>query len=75
MTEFDPLAEVTKLKHRKQIMRKPRSSKLVRYASQLLALQARGASVADLQRWLQKHNIRVAHSTISRWLAKQNQNG
>jgi len=72
MNEFDPLAEVASLKCRKHIMRKPRSSKLTRYASQLLALHAQGARVADLKLWLQKHKITVAHSTISRWLAKHN---
>jgi len=72
MKEFDPLAEIASLKHRKRIMRKPRTSKLMRYASQLLALHGQGATVADLRRWLQKHKITVAHSTISRWLAKQN---
>jgi len=72
MSEFNPQAEVASLKYRKRTMRKPRISKLVRYGSQLLALHAQGATVADLRRWLQKHRIFVAHSTISRWLAKHN---
>jgi len=70
MSQFDPQAEIDVLKRRKRTMRKPRTSKLTRYASQLMALHAQGARVADLKLWLQKHKITVAHSTISRWLAK-----
>ncbi|WP_126979723.1 hypothetical protein [Saezia sanguinis] len=72
ISEFNPQAEVASLKGHKRAMRKPRTFKLMRYGSQLLALHAQGATVADLQRWLQKHKITVAHSTISRWLAKHN---
>lgn len=71
MTEFNSQLEVDRLKRSNRIRRKPRTSKLVRYHSELLALYANGATVADLQRWLREHRIEVAHSTISRWLAKQ----
>lgn len=68
VTEFNPQLEVERLKHLNHIRRKPRTSKLVRYHSELLALYANGATVADLQRWLRGHRIDVVHSTISRWL-------
>lgn len=71
VTEFNPQSELAKLKRSNHIRRKPRTSKLVRYHSELLVLYANGATMADLQRWLRKHRIKVAHSTISRWLAKQ----
>jgi len=71
MIDFDPQCEIANLKRLNSIRRKPRDSKLERFRSELLALYANGATVADLQRWLLKYRIKVAHSTISRWLAKQ----
>lgn len=70
MSEFDPQAAVASLKRRRRIMRKPRPSRLTRYASQLLAMRAHGATVADLQRWLRQQHVHVAHSTVSRWLVR-----
>ncbi|MFD1261657.1 hypothetical protein [Entomomonas asaccharolytica] len=71
ITVFDAEVVVADLKQQQGIRRKRRVSKLIRYESALLALYANGASVADLQRWLQQRHIKVAPSTISRWLAKQ----
>lgn len=45
-------------------------SRLDNYSGQLLQLHQDGASTAELQRWLLGHRIRVAHSTVARWLAK-----
>jgi len=67
---FNAQAEVANLKQQQRIRRKPRPSRLTRFKGELLALYANGATVADLQRWLRKHGIKVAYSTISRWLAK-----
>lgn len=33
-------------------------------------MYAAGASVAELQRWLRERRIKVAHSTVARWLAR-----
>lgn len=68
-SEAEALRAQTRTLHKRQY--KKRWSQLDRYTSELLALQAEGSSVAELQRWLeaQKH-IRVAHSTVTRWLAR-----
>lgn len=71
MKVFNAQVVVADMQQQKRIRRKPRPSRLIRFKSELLALYANGATVADLQRWLRKQGIKVAHSTISRWLAKQ----
>ena len=71
MNEFNPQTEVASLQRNNSTRRKRRGSRLIRYHGELLALYANGARVADLQRWLAKHGISVAHSTVSRWLVKQ----
>lgn len=72
MAEFDPAAEVAKLKADTATRRKPRftRSRLDRYTGELLELHRAGASVAELQRWLRARRVKVAHSTVARWLAK-----
>ena len=72
MTAFDPAAEVAKLKADTTTRRKPRftRSRLDRYTGELLELHRAGASVAELQRWLRTRRVKVAHSTVARWLAK-----
>lgn len=49
-----------------------RESQLDRYVADLLALRAEGATLADLQTWLNCHKrCRVHRSTISRWLHRR----
>ena len=46
-------------------------SRLDRYAHELIALRAEGATAAELRRWLARRGVRVAHSTVTRWLRRQ----
>ena len=72
MNEFDPDLEVKKLKKQTSIIRKTRFSKsrLDRYKGELLALKNSGSSCAELQRYLRGKRVKVAYTTVSRWLAK-----
>lgn len=71
--DFDPLTELANLRQQTALIRKKiyAPSRLDRHRAELLALHRAGASTAELQRWLQAHRIRVVHSTVARWLAKQ----
>lgn len=72
--DFDATAQAAVLRtqtrtlHKRQYRR--RQSRLDVYTSELLALHAAGASVAELQRWLRERRIKVVHSTVARWLAR-----
>lgn len=72
MTDFDPDLEVNKLKKQTSTIRKKRYSKsrLDRYKGELLSLSNAGATCAELQRFLRTKRIKVAYTTVSRWLAK-----
>ncbi|MEA3291080.1 MAG: hypothetical protein U9Q71_02040 [Pseudomonadota bacterium] len=74
MTEFDPDAEVRRLRAYSAVLRKksyPRSrSRLDRYRAELLQLKERGVKATELQRWLRERRIKVALSTVTRWLNK-----
>ena len=72
MTDFDVQGELAKLKAHTRTRRKPRfyTSRLDRYTGELLQLHRAGATAAELQRWLRAKRINVAHSTVTRWLAK-----
>ena len=73
-SDFDATAQAAALRtqtralHKRQYRR--RQSRLDVYTSELLALHAAGASVAELQRWLRERRIKVVHSTVARWLAR-----
>lgn len=70
--EFDPIAELARLRQQTQLIRTIRytKSRLDNYSGQLLQLHQDGASTAELQRWLRERRIKVVHSTVARWLAK-----
>lgn len=72
---FDATTEAAALRAQTQRIRKRqyrrRQSRLDRHTAELLALHAAGASVAELQRWLRGQRIKVVHSTVARWLARQ----
>jgi hypothetical protein len=72
MSDFDPELEVKKLKKQTSTIRKTRysQSRLDRYKGELLALNREGATCAELQRFLRAKRIKVVHSTVARWLAK-----
>lgn len=70
--EFDAKSELAQLQAQKTVIRKRRfsRSRLDKFKSELLALKSEGATVADLQRWLRSKRVKVAYSTVSRWVAK-----
>lgn len=70
---FDPIAEAARLRELTTARRKPnyRSSRLDRYAGELLQLRQAGASVAEIQRWLRERRIVVVHATVARWLCRR----
>lgn len=65
-TELEALRRQTGEIRRRRYTR----SRLDRYRAELLLLHRGGASVAELQRWLRARRIRVVHSTVARWIAK-----
>lgn len=70
---FNAGAEVARLRANSAARRKTtyRKSRLDRYAGELIQLHDAGASTAELQRWLREHRIAVTHSTVARWLKRQ----
>ncbi len=72
MDIFDARTELAELRRQTAEIRRRRytKSRLDRYRGQLIQLRRNGASVAELQRWLRDHRIRVAHSTVARWVTK-----
>lgn len=75
MSDFNVQSELLELKSQTQSIRKrsysARKSRLDKYKFQLLELYKAGATGAELQRWLRKNKrIKVAHSTVLRWLEK-----
>ena len=71
-TTFDAVAEAARLKADTQARRRRRrtSSCLDRHTHELLALYDAGATVAELQRWLEARRVHVHQTTIGRWLRR-----
>ena len=69
---FDAFAEAARLKADTRARRRRRraSSRLDRYKHELLALYDGGATIAELQRWLEARRVRVHQTTIGRWLRR-----
>lgn len=69
---FDVDAELAALKRHTEITKRHRyaRSRLDKYKSELLRLHQAGATIVELQHWLRKHRVKVAHSTVSRWIKK-----
>jgi len=74
MTEvFDAKVEANKARQLTKIRRIPRfyKSGLDKYASEIIELHIEGCSVAEIHRWLLgEKKIKVAWSTVYRWLKK-----
>ena len=72
MDIFDARTELAELRRQTAEIRRRRytKSRQDRYRGQLIHLRRNGASVAELQRWLRDHRIRVVHSTVARWVTK-----
>ena len=72
MAEFNAEEEARTLKQN-SLSRKTKTrsnSKLRRYDSEILALRKEGCSYAEIQRWLKKKRLIVAHSTVARWIKR-----
>lgn len=69
---FDATAEAARLRAQTRERRAHvrSSSRLDRYAHELLALHGVGATTAELQRWLLAKHVRVHHSTVAHWLRR-----
>ena len=71
---FDPEEEMRLLNEQSQVIRKrtyrQRKSRLDKYKGELITLLKLGATCAQLQRWLRKKRIKVALSTVTRWVDK-----
>lgn len=70
--KFDVQKELLALKDQTKSIRKrvysARKSRLDKFKFELLELHKAGGSIAELQRFLRANRIKVAHSTVSRWL-------
>ena len=75
MSDFNVQDELSALKSQTKAIRKrsysARKSRLDKYKFELLELKKSGATCSELQRWLrQRKRIKVAHSTVLRWIEK-----
>ncbi len=70
LLEFDAETEAVRLKAETKTIRNRgyRRSRLDKYTAELITLRHQGVSIAELQRWLRGKRIKVAWSTVSRWL-------
>ncbi len=70
---FDAAAEAASLKADTRARRRRRRtpSRLDRHTHELLALYDAGATVAELQRWLEARRVRVHQTTVGRWLRRR----
>lgn len=70
MTKFDVETELVKLKAETHELRQKRfkNSRLNAYRGELVKMRIKGATVAELQRWLKAKRISVAWTTVKRWL-------
>lgn len=73
MAKFDADMEVARLKERVRRRRKIRrygQSRLDKHRIEILAIRGSGATHAEIQMWLRERRIKVARTTVSRWLRK-----
>lgn len=68
---IDAPAELARIRERRRLANRRRySSRLDRWRREILALSAAGASCNDIRIWLAGQLLRVAESTVRRWLHK-----
>lgn len=65
-------AELAAIRQQRRSARRKRyyRSRLDRYRAELVALRRAGATLAEIAAWLRRRRIKVACSTISRYLAR-----
>lgn len=64
--------ELAQIRQQRRAARRKRyyRSRLDRYRAELVALRRAGATLAEIAAWLRRRRIKVACSTICRYLAK-----
>ncbi|MGD2019683.1 MAG: hypothetical protein PVJ30_00990 [Thiohalocapsa sp.] len=69
---IDAPAELAELRRRRSITRRRpyRTSRLERFRAELVALRRAGGSYAELADWLRQRRVKVARTTVLRYLAK-----
>lgn len=69
---FNADAEAARLRAKSAARRKTtyKKSRLDIFAGELMQLRAAGASIAEMQRWLREHRVKVEHSTVARWIKR-----
>lgn len=73
MEKFDAASELAELRAETAVRRKrsyaQRKSRLDRYHGEIVLMYEGGGSIREIQRWLRKKKaIRVAESTVHRWI-------
>ena len=70
---FDAAAEAARLKADTRARRRRRrvSTRLDRHTHELPALHDAGATIAELQLWLEARRVRVHQTTVGRWLRRR----
>ncbi len=68
MIFFDPVAELERLRIAKK--QHNFTSKIDRFSYEILQLRAGGATLSELQFYLQKNRVTVSVAALSRWLKK-----
>lgn len=68
--EFDPKAELARLRAARRAKRRKRwqTSRLTIHRAELVALRRAGASLGEICEWLAERRIRVVRSTVARFL-------
>jgi hypothetical protein len=71
MTEFDALAELTRIRERPRSPKKRlRKSGLDKYKGELLKMLGKDGTITELKMWLADRKVQVAWSTVKRWVDK-----
>ena len=72
--DFDPVAEVAKLKAQTKAIRKrnysQRKSALDNYHGEIIQLLRNGSTATEVHRWLRELEVTISLSTVTRWIKK-----
>ena len=78
-TDFNAEKEVLRLKNQTKTIRKrryaQRKSRLDPYHGEIIELKKSGAKPSEIHRWLLGLRVRIAFSTLSRWLKRNYSDG
>jgi hypothetical protein len=73
-SDFDPVAEVARLKSQTKAIRKrnysQRKSGLDNYHGEIIKLLDGGSTATEIHRWLRELNVTISLSTVTRWIKK-----